>query len=99
LKAGIISRSDDEGKYYLNKELRIGILKLFIRIGNRVIPLISLYLIIYILGFIVYAILALIHGNKFIKDPVSLILLFFLIFGALLFIFESFKIQKLKPTR
>lgn len=98
LKAGIISKIDEEGKYSLNKELKIGILKLFIRIGNRVIPRISLYLIIYILGFIVYAILALVHGYKFIRDPVSLILLFFLIFGAILFIFESFKIQKLKPT-
>ena len=97
LEAGVISKSSEEGKYSLNEEIKIGVLKFFIRIGNRVIPRISLYLIIYALGFIVYFILAVISGNEFITDPVSLFLLIFLILGMVIFILESLKIRKLKP--
>jgi len=99
LKAGIILKGHEEGKYTINKEVKIRILKFFIRIGTRVIPRISLYLIIYILGFIFYSILALLHGVKFITEPISLFLLFFLIFGTIIFIFESFKIWKLNPNK
>ncbi|MFX1411427.1 MAG: winged helix-turn-helix domain-containing protein [Promethearchaeota archaeon] len=98
LKAGIISKVGDEGKYSLNEEVKMGILKFFIRIGNRVIPRISLYLIIYILGFIIYFLLALIYIDGFLTDPVSLLLLLFLILGSVIFILESLKIRKLKPT-
>ncbi|MFX1290877.1 MAG: hypothetical protein ACFFAG_07970 [Promethearchaeota archaeon] len=99
LNDGVILKSPEEGKYTINKEVKIRILKFFIRIGTRVIPRISLYLIIYILGFIVYSILALLHGDKFISEPLSLFLLFFLIFGTIVFIIESFKIWKLNPTK
>lgn len=99
LKAGIILKDHEEGKYTINKEIKIRTLKFFIRIGPRVIPRISLYLIIYILGFIVYSILVLINGNKFITEPISLLLLFFLISGTIIFIFESYKIWKLNPTK
>ena len=99
LKAGIISKNDEEGKYSLNEEVKIGILRFFIRIGNRTFPRISLYLIIYILGFIVYLILALIQSDKFLTNPVSLLFLFFLIFGTTIFILETLKIQKLKPIK
>ncbi|MFX1294805.1 MAG: hypothetical protein ACFFD2_08125 [Promethearchaeota archaeon] len=97
LEAGVISKNSEEGKYSLNEEIKTGILKFFIRIGNRVIPRISLYLIIYVLGFIVYFILAVISGNEFISDPISLFLLIFLILGMAIFILESLKIRKLKP--
>ncbi|MFX1317341.1 MAG: winged helix-turn-helix domain-containing protein [Promethearchaeota archaeon] len=97
LKAGIISKIGEEGKYSLNKEIKMGILKFFIRIGNRVIPRISLYLLIYILGFIMYFLLALIYIEGFLTDPVSLLLLLFLILGSIIFVLESLKIRKLKP--
>jgi len=97
LEAGVISKNSEEGKYSLNEEIKTGVLKLFMRIGNRVIPRISLYLIIYLLGFIVYFILAVISGNEFITDPISLFLLIFLILGMAIFILESLKIRKLKP--
>jgi hypothetical protein len=97
LEAGVISKNSEEGKYSLNEEIKIGVLKFFIRIGNRVFPRISLYLIIYILGFIVYFILAIIRGNEFIMDPISVFLLIFLILGMVIFILEALKIRKLKP--
>ena len=49
LKAGVISRHDEEGKYSLNEEIKKGVLRFFIRIGTRTFPRIALYLIIYIL--------------------------------------------------
>ncbi|MHA1986098.1 MAG: hypothetical protein ACW98D_05600 [Promethearchaeota archaeon] len=99
LKAGIISKDDSEGKYSINKEIKIGILKFFIRIGNRMVPRISFYLIPYILGFTVYLILAFIQGVEFITNPLSLFLLIFLIIGTIIFVIESYKIWKLNPTK
>ncbi|MFW9876092.1 MAG: hypothetical protein ACFFG0_23565 [Candidatus Thorarchaeota archaeon] len=99
LNDGIISKSHEEGKYIINKEIKIGILKFFVRIGTRVIPRISFYLIIYILGFVIYSILALLYGNKFITEPLSFLLLFFLITGTIILIFESIKIWKLNPNK
>jgi hypothetical protein len=97
LKAGIISKDAEEGKYSIQKDIKIGILKFFIRIGNRTMPRISLYLIIYSFGFITFLILAILQGINFFSDPLNLILLCFLIVGTVIFIIESFKIRKLKP--
>jgi hypothetical protein len=99
LNAEVISKNDADGKYVINKEIKIGVLKFFMHLGNRMIPRLSLYLIIYILGFIVFLILTLIHGYKFLINPLSLFLLFFLIFGTIIFLIESYKIRKLDPTR
>jgi hypothetical protein len=99
LSAGIITRNDADGKYVINKEIKIGALKFFMHIGNKMIPRLSLYLIIYILGFILFLILTLIHGYKFLINPLSLFLLFFLILGTTIFVIESYKIWKLDPTR
>ncbi|MFX1551303.1 MAG: hypothetical protein ACFFB9_13220 [Promethearchaeota archaeon] len=99
LKAGIISKDDEEGKYSLKEVVKIGILKFFIRIGNRTIPRISLYLIIFSFGFVIYLILALLQGINFLFDPINLLLLFFLILVTLIFVLESYKIWKLKPIK
>jgi len=98
LKAGVISRHDEEGKYSLNEEIKKGVLRFFIRIGTRTFPRIALYLIIYLFGFIIYFLLFLIEGVRFFENPVNLLLLFFLVIGTIIFIFETIKIQKLKPT-
>ncbi|MFX1587929.1 MAG: hypothetical protein ACFFC1_07225 [Promethearchaeota archaeon] len=95
--AGILSKDEVEGKYYIKEEVRRGILKFYIRIGNLVIPRISLYLIIYVLGFILYLILVVISHDEFLADPMSLLLLFFLMFGTVLLIFQSIKVWKIKP--
>ncbi|MFX0000743.1 MAG: hypothetical protein ACFE9Q_08555 [Candidatus Hodarchaeota archaeon] len=96
--AGIISKNDKDGKYYVNEELKKGMLGFYIRIGFLMIPRYSLYLIVNVLGFIVYTIFACIYGDNFISNPGSIILLFFLIFGTTVFIFESIKIWKTRPT-
>ncbi len=97
--AGIISKNIKNDKYYVNEELKKGMLGFYIRIGLIMIPRFSLYLIFYILGFIGYIFFAVIYGDNFITNPSSLLLLFFLIFGTAVFIFESIKILNRKPTK
>ncbi len=99
LKAGVISKTKEEEKYSINEEIKGGILKLFIRIGTHAFPRISLYLILYIIGFIMYFILFLIDKVEFFENPFNLLLLIFLVIGTLIFIFETFKIQKLNPIK
>ncbi len=97
--ANIISKNEKDGKYYANESLKKGVLGFYIRIGFLMIPRFSLYLVIYILGFIGYFVFAFVYGDNFITNPGSLLLLFFLIFGIAIFIFESIKIWKRKPTK
>jgi len=98
IDAGLLSKDDVEGKYYIKEEIKKGIFKFYIRVRNLVIPRVALYLIIYILGFILYLILALIRGSQFYNDLMSWFLLFFLIFGTIILILQTIKVQKLKPN-
>ncbi|MFX0141970.1 MAG: hypothetical protein ACFFDN_50500, partial [Candidatus Hodarchaeota archaeon] len=88
-----------DGKYYANEQSKKGVLGFYIRIGFKMIPRFSLYLAINILGFIGYITFAGIHGDQFITHPGSLLLLFFLIFSSAVFIFESIKIWRTRPTK
>jgi parallel beta-helix repeat protein len=99
LEAGIISKDDKSGKYHVNEELKKGILGFYTHIGFLMIPRFSLYLIINVLGFIGYIIFASIYGDKFITNPGSILLLIFLIFGTAIFIFESIKVWRTRPTK
>jgi len=98
MKAGIISKNDEDGKYYVKEGVKKGVLGFFFRIGPFMIPRYSLYLVVNILGVVGYIFLAMIYGDVFITHPGSLILLFCLIFGTSVYIFESIKIWKRKPT-
>ncbi|MFW9969838.1 MAG: winged helix-turn-helix domain-containing protein [Candidatus Odinarchaeota archaeon] len=97
--AGIISKDIRNEKYYVNEELKKGLLGFYVRIGYFMIPRFLFYLIFYILGFIGYLIFAGIYGENFITNPGSLLLLFFLIFGTVVFIFEYIKMLKRKPAK
>ncbi|MHA2287277.1 MAG: hypothetical protein ACXABG_00695 [Promethearchaeota archaeon] len=97
--AGIISKNEKNEKYYVNEEVKIGVLGFYTRIGFFMIPRFSLYIIINILGLTGYLILAIVYGDPFIVNPVSLLFMIFLIFWTLLCIFESIKLWKIKPTK
>ena len=98
LKAGIISKNDKDGKYYVMKGEKKGVLGFYFRLGPFMIPRFSLYLVINILGVVGYVFLARIYGDSFISNPASLLFLFFIIFCTVVFIFESIKIWERKPT-
>ena len=98
MKAGIISKNDEDGKYNVKEGVKKGVLGFYFRLGHFMIPRYSLYLVINILGVIGYVYLATIYGDAFITNPASLLFLFFIIYCTSVFIFESMKIWKRKPT-
>ncbi|MFX0152039.1 MAG: hypothetical protein ACFFAJ_14720 [Candidatus Hodarchaeota archaeon] len=95
--SGIVSKNEETEKYYVNEEVKSGILGFYIRIGYRMIPRLMIYLIVFILGLVMYLWLAVTKGDEFITDPTNWLFLFFLIFGSIAFIIESYKIWCLKP--
>ncbi len=98
MKAGIISKNDEDGKYYVLEGVKKGVLGFYFRLGPLMIPRYSLYLVVNMLGIIGYIFLARIYGDVFITHPASLLFLFFIIYCTCVFIFESMKIWKRKPT-
>ena len=98
VKVGIISKNEEDGKYYVKESVKKGVLGFYFRLGPLMIPRYSLYLVVNILGIIGYIFLARIYGDVFITHPASLLFLFFIIYCTSVFIFESMKIWKRKPT-
>ena len=99
LDAGIISKNEKDGKYYVKESVKKGVLGFYFRLGFFMIPRFSLYLVINILIVVGYLFIASIYGDVFITNPGSLLLLFSLIFSTSVYIFESIKILKRKPTK
>ncbi|MHA1542470.1 MAG: hypothetical protein ACTSQH_05815 [Candidatus Hodarchaeales archaeon] len=97
-KAGIIVKDEKTEKYLINEKIQSGILSFYVKIGTYLIPRISLYLISFLLGFIIYAFFSLIWGDEFVTHPGSLLYLILLIIGSLAFSYESMKMWKLKPN-
>ncbi|MFX0138232.1 MAG: hypothetical protein ACFFDN_31615 [Candidatus Hodarchaeota archaeon] len=98
LKAGVISKNDKDSKYYVKEGVKKGVLGFYFRLGPIMIPRYSLYLVVNILGVLGYVFLAWMYGDEFITNPASLLFLFFIIFCTTVFIYESIKIWKRKPT-
>jgi hypothetical protein len=98
VKAGIISKNDKDGKYYVKEDIKKGVLGFYFHIGSFMIPRYSLYLVVSILVFIGYIFLVRIYGDELISNPMSLLFLLFIIFCTSVFIYESIKIWKRKPT-
>ncbi|MFX0022237.1 MAG: winged helix-turn-helix domain-containing protein [Candidatus Hermodarchaeota archaeon] len=98
LNAGIIAKNDEDGKYFVIEDVKKGVLGFYFRFGSFMIPRYSLYLIVNILGVLGYVFLARMYGDKFIVSPGSLLFLLFITYCTSVFIFESIKIWKRKPT-
>ncbi|MFX0211911.1 MAG: hypothetical protein ACFFDT_38405 [Candidatus Hodarchaeota archaeon] len=98
LSSGIISKNDESEKYFVKQEIKSGILGFYFRIGYHMIPRFSFYLLTFIIGILVFFLFFLERGDVLLSDPISWILLFFLVFGTGIFIFESLKIWRMKPN-
>ena len=94
---GIISKDEELDKYYVKEEVKSGILGFYIRIGYRMIPRFSIYLSLFVCGFIAFFILSFVMGDAFITHPGSLLLFCFLTIGTVAFVLESLKIWKIRP--
>ncbi|MFX0173272.1 MAG: winged helix-turn-helix domain-containing protein [Candidatus Hodarchaeota archaeon] len=97
IKAGVVSKNEETEKYFVDEEIKSGILGFYVRIGYRMIPRFTLYLTIYLIGLIIFFFVIFIQGDQFILNPINLFFFFYLVFGAAVFIFESIKIWKTKP--
>jgi DNA-binding transcriptional ArsR family regulator len=98
VKAGIISKNNEDGKYYVKESVKRGVLGFYFRLGPLMIPRFSLYLSINILSVIGYLFFVITYGNVFIASPGGLLFMFLLIFCTFVFAFESKKIWERKPT-
>lgn len=94
---GVISKHEGSDKYYIKEEVKSGILGFYVRLGYRMIPRFSIYLSLFICGFITFFVLSFIMGDAFITHPGSLLLFLFLTIGTLAFITESLKVWKIRP--
>ena len=97
VSAGVISKDPDLDKYQIKKEVKSGILGFYVRVGYRMIPRFSFYLLIFLFGLLCCVFAALERGDAFITDPFNLFILLILIFGIFAFIFESIRIWRLNP--
>ncbi|MFX0016864.1 MAG: helix-turn-helix domain-containing protein [Promethearchaeota archaeon] len=98
VSAGIVSKDDDTNKYLINEKVKTGLLDFYVEIGNLFIPRYSLYISVFLFGFLLFFLSALIWGDPFITNPGTILLFFFLLFGSSVFIYESMKINRLKPN-
>ncbi|MDH5806695.1 MAG: hypothetical protein QXW62_02655 [Candidatus Methanomethylicaceae archaeon] len=80
------------GEYYLAQEVKVGVLKLFTRIGNFLIPRYLFYSIWFSSMFLVYLLLYEHTGN--IHDIAAII---FGVIGSAILWFETIKLWKGKP--
>jgi hypothetical protein len=97
INLGIISKHEETDKYYVKEEIKSGILGFYIRFGYRMIPRFSIYLSLFICGFLAFFLLSFIMGDAFITHPGSILLFFFLAVGTLAFVSESIRMWKIRP--
>ena len=97
MENGIVSKNEDSEKYYVKTEVKSGVLGFYFRFGHRVVPRFTFYLLIFLLATICFSIFLLTRGDAYLLDPSNLVFLFVLIFGIFIFMYESFKIWRIKP--
>ncbi|MFX0050964.1 MAG: hypothetical protein ACFFAJ_10755 [Candidatus Hodarchaeota archaeon] len=96
--AGIVAKDEETDKYFIHEKTKAGVLNLYINVGNLLIPRFSIYLAVFLLGFIICIVAALVWGDQFIGHLGTILLLLFLTFGTVTFIYESMRTWKLKPN-
>ncbi len=97
MKAGIVSKDESTDKYFVSEEVKTGILGFYVRFGYRMIPRLTLFLLFQLTGIVVFLILFLLEGDQFALNPFNLLAFIYLILSSLWLMYESTKINKLKP--
>ncbi|MFX0151631.1 MAG: hypothetical protein ACFFAJ_12665 [Candidatus Hodarchaeota archaeon] len=98
VNAGLIAKDETTDKYFVNQRVQPGMLSFYIKFGTYLIPRVSLYLIVFVMGFVLFVICSLLFGDEFITQLGSILFLILLVIGSLAFSYESTKIWKLKPS-
>ncbi len=97
ISVGIVAKNEENEKYYVKEEIKSGIYGFYFRLGYHVIPRFTIYLGVFILCLIVFLGFLLTRGDRYILDPSNWVFLFVLVFGTMVFMYESLKIWKMKP--
>ncbi len=95
--AGVVAKDLETDRYRIKAEIKSGILGFYVRVGYRMIPRFSLYLILFLFGILCFAFVAIERGDAFITDPFNWIILFILIAGIFAFISESIRMWRMRP--
>ena len=93
----LIIKDETTYKYSINVHVKTGLLNFYVKLGPRLIPRFSLCLIVFFAGFMIFFLGSIFWGDLFMTNPISLLLLFFLIFGSIAFIYESKMMWRLRP--
>ncbi|MFX0086456.1 MAG: hypothetical protein ACFFAU_12370 [Candidatus Hodarchaeota archaeon] len=96
ISIGILAKNEQD-KYYVKEEIKTGILGFYFRLGYHVVPRFTLYLIVFICCLVIFLGFLVIRGDIYILDPSNWVFLFVLIFGTMIFMYESLKIWRMKP--
>ncbi len=95
--AGVVAKDPEQDKYQIRAEIKSGILGFYIRVGYRMIPRFSIYLMLFLFGLFCFILAAIERGDTFITDPFNWIILLILFSGIFAFIFESVRIWRMRP--
>ena len=96
ISIGILAKNEQD-KYYVKEEIKTGILGFYFRLGYHVVPRFTLYLLVFICCLVTFLGFLVIRGDIYILDPSNWVFLFVLIFGTIIFMYESLKIWRMKP--
>ena len=95
VQINLVSQSETTGKYFVKSEVKNGIMSLYIKIGRRMIPRMLFYLSFFSVGSFLSILFILFRGKEI--TTIDLLFLSFSISAVIIFIFETYKIWKMKP--
>lgn len=95
VQINLVSQSETTGKYFVKSEVKNGIMSLYIKIGRRMIPRMLFYLSFFSIGSFLSILFILFRGKEL--NTIDLLFLVFSLSAVIIFIFETYKIWKMKP--
>ena len=95
VQINLVVQSEKTGKYLVKSEVKDGIIGLYIKIGRRMIPRMLFYLSFFSVGSFLSILLIIVQGKGL--DTIDLLFLTFSLSAVCIFLFETYKIWKMKP--
>jgi DNA-binding transcriptional ArsR family regulator len=95
IEAGLVEQNENSQKYYVKEEIKTGILGFYVRVGYKLFPRFSLYLLFFFVGILWFLLNTIDQGDTYFLD--NFVYLLFLLGGVGIFIFESYRIWRMKP--
>ncbi|MHA1975003.1 MAG: winged helix-turn-helix domain-containing protein [Candidatus Hodarchaeales archaeon] len=94
LNLGLV-KQNNKGKYFIEEEVKTGILGLYIKIGRRMIPRMLFYLSFFLVVGLLYLVTLFLSPRDI--ELVDLLFLLLALSGFLIFSYETYKIWHMQP--